>query len=350
MALDLISNLVNLFFKDRIEEINEYRLNFSDIQNEQFFDLIREAEDTEWGKKYDLKTIHSYQDFRERIPLMSADDLRPYVERMEHGESNLLWPGLPKKILNSFNGSRIPVSEQALTEIFLQGINDCYAIYLQQNSDSKLFAGYFVSAGNEGEKPFLNELFTLIRENEPFLNSLFNLPKQFKKYELSGEYIENLLNEVSTEKISCFKGSPKSLVSFLSKAEAYKDKDGKIPFLEDYEILFHRTTRLSADIEKERSELNLSTPVQVSYCSPEGFFGIQYEQNDCSLLLMLDLSTFYEFLPIDCVDAQPVPLEDINTGTDYQLVITNCSGLWRYASEGPGLRFVSKNPYRFLLV
>jgi hypothetical protein len=69
---------------------------------------------------------------------------------------------------------------------------------------------------------------------------------------------------------------------------------------------------------------------------------------------MLDLSTFYEFIPRERIEtATPLdalPLEDVQLETDYQLVVSNCSGLWRYRWNGPLFRFVSINPYRFILV
>jgi hypothetical protein len=65
---------------------------------------------------------------------------------------------------------------------------------------------------------------------------------------------------------------------------------------------------------------------------------------------MLDLSTFYEFSPENGTEKDIVPLEDTDKGIDYQMILTNCSGLWRCCSEGPSIRFVSIRPYRFILL
>lgn len=349
MARDLISNMVNRFFKSRFEEIEDYRLNVSDIQNEQLFDLIRLAENTEWGKKYDFRTISSYQDFRERLPIMDSEKIRPYIDRTANGENNILWPGLPKKILNSFADSRIPVSDLAINETFLKGKCDSYIIYLNNNPESKLFSGYFVTVGIKGEPQFINEIACLVRENESFPSSLFNLPKQVKKGEIT-KPSDQLAMEISTEQVSCFRGSPESLSELISKSYDLKDKDGNIPFMKNAEILFHLTSSRTEEIETRIKSLDIGIDIQSSYCSPEGFIGIQDNLNDNSFLLMIDICNFYEFLPVGSPDVQPVPLEDTKVGIDYQLLITNCSGLWRYLSGGPALRFVSKNPYRFILV
>ncbi|MCK9311852.1 MAG: GH3 auxin-responsive promoter family protein [Bacteroidales bacterium] len=350
MAFDLISNFVSLFLKDRFEEIEDFRSEASDIQSEQLFNLLREAENTEWGKKYDFKTIFSYQDFRERLPIQRSKDLRPYLERMKLGESNILWPGLPKGIIPTFGYEQIPISEQALDEIFFQGINDCYALYLHQNPESRLFSGYMVSVGNGKGDLFMYDLFRLLHENEPFISSLFDMPRQMADEKNQKKCSDLILKEIKGQKVSCFKGSPECLNTLLERAGGNLENTNLSQLWPDAEILFHRTPVTTSKLIEAKKTLPPVLAYQATYCSPEGLFGIQDNLNDLSYLLMLDLSTFYEFYPADGAENQCTPLEDIDLDTDYQMVITNCSGLWRYCSEGPKLRFVSKKPYRFILI
>jgi len=350
MAFDLVSNFVNLFLKDRLEEIEDFRSEASDIQSEQLFNLLREAEDTEWGKKYDFKTIFSYQDFRERLPIQKSKDLRPYLERMKSGESNILWPGIPKGIIPTFNRGLIPISEQALNEIFFQGINDCFALYLHEKPESKLFSGYMVSVGNGMEESFMYDLFSILQENEPFISSLFNMPRRMADGKDHKKCSDLILKEIKGQKVSCFKGSPECLNALLERAGDYDGKTNLSQLWPDAEILFHRTPATTSKLTEIKKTLPPTLAYQATYCSPEGLFGIQDNLNDLSYLLMLDLSSFYEFYPADGIEDRCIPLEDIEPGIDYQMVITNCSGLWRYCSEGPKLRFISKRPYRFILI
>lgn len=350
MPLDLISNLASLYYKDRLEELKEYASNASDIQSEQLFDLLREAELTEWGKKYDFINIFSYQDFREKIPVSDAKSLEPYLKRIENGESNILWPGIPKKILKSFNGENIPVSVQSIEESHMQGLNDLYAIHLRDYPDSKLFAGYFLSVGNDGENVFFDDISTLLRENDTFLFSLLSLPKKSEMCVMTEEGIEQFIKEITTEKISCFKGSPQGLANFIEKVRIYRKEVGNLDFMSGAEVLFNRTATTSEKLEELKRTLEIPVPLKSYYCSPEGFIGMQEKVDDISYLLMLDLSAFYEFLPANSNEIVPIPLDDVELGIDYQIVITNCSGLWRYKSNGPKLKFLSKEPYRFILV
>jgi hypothetical protein len=346
MAYDLITNIASIYFKDRIEEIEEYKSNASDIQNEQMFDLLHEAKDTITGKKYDFKSIFSYQDFRERIPVTDASGMLPYLKRLEKGETNLLWPGAAPKLLESFNGNKIPVSDQLIAESLNHGTYDLLALHIRKNPDSKIFGGYFLSVGDEGEQDFLRELSILIRKKELFFFSLLNLPKKDELALTPEDGFSKLIEEIGSDKISCFRGTPERLSTFLK----YSQKALNPSLLAEAEVLLHKTVYTNSKLDTIISSFSLPVPVLSYYMSPEGFIGLQDDPEVNDYLLMLDLSIFYEFLPAGDTAETPVPLEDIEIGVDYKPVITNCSGLWRYKSDGPSLRFVNKTPYRFILV
>lgn len=348
MASDLITNLVGIFTKDRFEEIQESHQHAADVQSEQLFNIIREAEATEWGKTYDFKTIVSYQDFRERIPVQSSQTLEPYLKRVMDGATNLLWPGMPKRILSSYNGTRIPITEQALAESFSTGSNDAMAIHLKLEQNSRLFGGYFVHVGNEGEPPMMVELEDFLRQNQPFLLSLLNRPRFTGLIRLSDNHLRQLIKDMRSEKASCFHGSVNSMKRLMNLA---MKEGGTMPgFMTEAEALFYRTSCASDCLKSSKGNVDFPFPVYHSFCSPEGYFGNQENPAEDGFLLQLDTSQFYEFLPVHQDTAQPIPLEDVVLDTDYRLVITNCSGLWRYRSDGPCLRFVSTEPYRFIVV
>jgi hypothetical protein len=350
MAFDFVSNFVGLFLEDRFKEIEDFGVQSSDIQSEQLFNLLREAEETEWGKKYDFKSIFSYQDFRERLPIQRASDLLPVLEEIKSGVSNILWPGLPKEILPAFGEEKVPISEQAIEEIFFQGINDSFAIYLHHYPQSKLFSGFTVSVGNGNYDFCMDRLHSLLRKNEPFISSLLNMPKRMTNEKDRIISTHHLLKEIKGEKISCFKGSPDSLLELFKKAGLNEKESNLKQLWPDVEVLFHGSPAPTSLIIEQRKLLPADLAYQATYSSPEGLFGIQDDPDDSAYLLMLDLSTFYEFIPVNGPSDLCIPLEDIDLKSDYQMVITNCSGLWRYCSGGPKLRFISKKPYRFILI
>ena len=76
---------------------------------------------------------------------------------------------------------------------------------------------------------------------------------------------------------------------------------------------------------------------------------MQYSPAAKDLLLLLDNEVYYEFIPMDQWDnEQPetVPLEGVETGKQYAVVITTSGGLWRY-KLGDTIQFTSTHPYLF---
>ena len=88
-----------------------------------------------------------------------------------------------------------------------------------------------------------------------------------------------------------------------------------------------------------------------TYNASEGFFGIQDDPNDESMSLMLDYGLFYEFLPMDEFENEKpniVPLEGVEVGRNYAMLISTACGLWRY-EIGDTVRFTSTRPYKFVI-
>jgi hypothetical protein len=84
------------------------------------------------------------------------------------------------------------------------------------------------------------------------------------------------------------------------------------------------------------------------YNASEGYLALQDEPDSEDLLLLLDHGIYYEFLPADQWDApQPraVPLEAVELGKSYALLLSTNAGLWRY-NIGDTVRFTSLSPYR----
>ena len=78
---------------------------------------------------------------------------------------------------------------------------------------------------------------------------------------------------------------------------------------------------------------------------------MQDEPDKKDMLLMLDYGIYYEFIPMDEFRSDKltaIPLQEIETGKDYAMVISTNGGLWRYLI-GDTVRFTSKYPFKFLI-
>ena len=87
-----------------------------------------------------------------------------------------------------------------------------------------------------------------------------------------------------------------------------------------------------------------------TYNASEGFFGLQDDPTDKSMLLMLDYGVFYEFMDLSGGTGEHtiVPLWGVEKDKNYAMLISTSCGLWRYMI-GDTIRFTSTNPYKFVI-
>jgi hypothetical protein len=89
-----------------------------------------------------------------------------------------------------------------------------------------------------------------------------------------------------------------------------------------------------------------------NYNASEGYFGLQDQKDSKDLLLLTNSEVFYEFIPMDAfaglASKTVIPLEAVEIGTDYALVISTSAGLWRYII-GDTVRFTQTKPFRFVV-
>jgi hypothetical protein len=87
------------------------------------------------------------------------------------------------------------------------------------------------------------------------------------------------------------------------------------------------------------------------YAASEGFIALADEGPADGLRLLADNGLFYEFVPVDQLDA-PAPrrlwLAEVETDINYAIVVSSCAGLWGYVL-GDMVRFVSLKPPRLLI-
>ena len=74
-------------FKEILEEESKRPM---EIQEKFLMQLIRDNENTEYGKEHGFKDIHSIEDYRRMIPVQTYDDFAPYIDKMVNGEKNQL--------------------------------------------------------------------------------------------------------------------------------------------------------------------------------------------------------------------------------------------------------------------
>src|SRR5690554_1075486 len=89
MALSIINSIVSWILKKRIHQIELFLKYPHDVQNELLLNLIQRSKHTEIGKKYDFSSVLTYQQFADRVPVSTYEEMEPMIERSRRGENNI---------------------------------------------------------------------------------------------------------------------------------------------------------------------------------------------------------------------------------------------------------------------
>src|SRR5687767_709943 len=58
--------------------------------------LVEQGKKTQFGKDHNFSAIKTYEDFKRNVPIRDYEGLKSYVEKVVHGEGDILWKGKPE--------------------------------------------------------------------------------------------------------------------------------------------------------------------------------------------------------------------------------------------------------------
>ena len=59
-------------------------------QRKKLMEIMRRNQNTEYGKKYNFASVKNLADFQARVPVVTYEDIKPYMDRIVRGERNIL--------------------------------------------------------------------------------------------------------------------------------------------------------------------------------------------------------------------------------------------------------------------
>ena len=359
-----ITSIAGKLFLPRQKQLESYLSHGEELQHEVLKKLIERGKDTEYGRKHLFNNINSYEDFISNVSVNTYEELKGDIDRMRHGEENVLWRGQVKWYAKSSGTTNdkskfIPVSQDGLNHIHYKGGKDVVALYLMMNPGSKMFDGKGLILGGSHSPNYnvanslVGDLSAILIENINPLANLIRVPK--KQTALLSDFDikrDRIARECMNLNITNISGVPSWMLSVLVRVMEISGKKHLEDVWPNLEVFFHGGIAFTP--YRSQYEQLITSPgmhYMETYNASEGFFGIQNDTIDKSMLLMLDYDVFYEFIPMDEFDNDNptiVPLEGIEVGKNYAMLITTSCGLWRYMI-GDTVSFTSKNPYKFVI-
>ena len=354
-----LTQIVGKVFVPRQHALERYQQEGEALQRAVLNHLIQSAKDTEYGRNHAFAAVKGYDDFISQVPVNTYEELKGDIDRMRQGETDILWPGRVKWYAKSSGTTNdkskfIPVSNEGLQKIHYAGGRDSVAIYLRNNPQSRMFDGKGLILGGSHAPNYnlkdslVGDLSAILIENINPLVNLVRVPK--KQTALLSDFEvkrERIAREAMNKNVTNISGVPSWMLSVLTCMMEMTGKKHLEEVWPNIEVFFHGGVAFTP-YRKQYEQLITSPRMHYmeTYNASEGFFGIQDDPADKSMLLMLDYGVFYEFIPMDGGD--PVPLWGVETGKNYAMVISTSCGLWRY-EIGDTVQFTSTNPYKFII-
>ena len=353
-----------LFFRARQHELERHFNDAEAMQAEVLDYLVARGKNTEYGRNHLFGTIKGYEDFAQNIPVNTYEELKEDIDRMRHGESNVLWPGQVKWYAKSSGTTNdkskfIPVSADGLKQIHYQGGKDVVAFYLENNPASRVLDGKALILGGSHSPNYnltdslVGDLSAILIENINPLANLIRVPK--KQTALLSDFEvkrDRIAHETLRSNVTNLSGVPSWMLSVLVRVMELSGKQHLEEVWPNIEVFFHGGIAFTPYREQYKKLITKSSMHYMeTYNASEGFFGIQNDLSDPAMRLMLGYGVFYEFIPMDEYGSDNptvVPLAGVEVGKNYAMVISTSCGLWRYVI-GDTVSFTSKNPYKFVI-
>lgn len=358
--MPLFNAVISWFMKKRMHDISLFLEYPHEVQGDWFKKLLYSARDTEWGKKYDYRSITTPQQYSNRVPIHQYETLKPFIDRIRQGEQNILWPTDIKWFAKSSGTTSgkskfIPVSQEALDECHFKGGKDLLSIYCNNNPETQIFTGKALGIGGSlySDLPdvasFHGDVSAIIMENLPFWVELMRTPDisiaLMDKWESK---IEKIAQHTIHEDVTNLSGVPSWMLLLLHHILNITGKKNIEEIWPNIELYAHGGVNFSPYRDQYKLILPDTVRYLQTYNASEGFFGIQDMNEADDMLLMLDYGIYYEFLPLEqlaCENPETLTLNQVETNTNYALIISTNAGLWRYLI-GDTIRFTSLSPYR----
>lgn len=359
-----ITKLARPFFLHRLKAIARYATDAEEIQRKVLTRLLREAAQTAYGRDHGFGEIRSYEEFSRTVPVNTYEELKGFIDRMRHGERDVLWKGRVKWYAKSSGTTNdkskfIPVSSAGLHDTHYAGGTDAVALYLHSHPESRLFDGRALILGGSHQSNYnlpgslVGDLSAILIENINPVVNLFRVPK--KHVALLSDFEEKrdlIAREALRKNVTNLSGVPSWMMGVITRVLELSGKQYLDEVWPNLEVFFHGGIAFTPYRELYRSLIrNPRMQYMETYNASEGFFGLQSDLADPAMLLMLDYGVFYEFIPLEDVgkeQPQVVPLWEVETNRNYAIVITTSCGLWRY-QIGDTVRFTQTKPYKFVI-
>ncbi len=357
--MSLKSFAAKIFAKVVVAKINRWASNPLETQEKVFKELIKNAAETSFGKDHNFKDISSFEDFATHIPIRDYEDLKPYIERVVKGESDVLWPGKPlyfAKTSGTTSGAKyIPLTKESMPS-HIEAARNAILCFINETGNAGFVDGKMIFLQGSPEMTSKNgiqlgRLSGIVAHYVPNYLQKNRLPSwETNCIEDWETKVDAIVEETKHEDMTVISGIPSWVQMYFERLKANTETPvGEL--FPNFNLFIYG----GVNYEPYRAKFEALIGRKVSsielFPASEGFFAFQDSQKEKGLLLQLNSGMFYEFVKADeFFEAYPkrLTIGDVQLGVNYVLIVSSNAGLWAY-NVGDTVQFTSLKPYRVIV-
>ncbi|UWY29261.1 GH3 auxin-responsive promoter family protein [Flavobacterium sp. TR2] len=331
-----------------------------ETQQEVFKSLIENAKNTEFGKDHHFNQIKTFEDFQKFVPVRDYEDLKPYVEKVVKGESDILWRGKPlyfAKTSGTTSGAKfIPLTKESMP-YHIEAARNAILHYIHETGKADFVDGKMIFLQGS---PILTEKYGIKFGRLSGIVAHF-VPKYLQKNRMPSwetnciedweTKVDAIVDETIKEDMSVISGIPSWVQMYFERLQQKSGgkKIGEI--FKNFNLFIYGGVNYEPYRAKFEQMIGKKVDSIELFPASEGFFAYQDSQKEKGMLLLLNSGIFYEFIKADEFfnqNPKVLTIGEVELGVNYVLIISTNAGLWRY-NIGDTVQFTSLEPYRVIV-
>ena len=328
-------------------------------QQKVFNNLIRQANDTQFGKDHHFSEIKTFENFQKQVPVRDYEALRSYVDQVVAGKSDILWPGKPiyfAKTSGTTSGAKyIPLTKESMPT-HINAARNAILNYIHETKKSAFVDGKMI---------FLQGSPVLEEKNGIKIGRLSGIvahfiPKYLQKNRMPSwetnciedweTKVNAVVEETFDQNMTVISGIPSWVQMYFEKLHS-KTNQPVGELFKNFNLFIYGGVNFEPYRAKFESIIGRKFDSIELFPASEGFFAYQDSQTEKGMLLLLNSGIFYEFIKSEeffLENPKRYTIGEVELNVNYVLIISTNAGLWAY-NIGDTVQFTSLKPFRVIV-
>ena len=323
------------------------------IQEKTLRKLLVKAMYTDFGKTYGFTDILSqpdvYKAFKSAVPKGDYINMLPWWTRCRQGEEDVTWPGKVDYFALSSGTSDgstkyIPVTRDMIRSIQRASMRQILSVARTDVPKDHMLRDWLMIGGSTqldyNGTYYSGDLSGITTGNIPLVFQRNSKPEhEIRNSKDWHEKLEKITQEAGKWNVGMVAGVPAWIQILFERIIAHHQVDNIHQIWPNLEVFVHGGVSIKP--YKQSLDKLLGRPIKYfeTYLASEGFIAFQSRAEATGMRMLLKNGIFYEFVPFTDdnftngemnPDAETLPIWEVEEGVNYALLMSTCSGAWRY--------------------